>query len=68
MSAAPAVLALQGGDGERLSFAGLTILLRVPSEASGGAFSLFEEVPPVLALQGDEGERLSSAGVTISCV
>jgi uncharacterized RmlC-like cupin family protein len=47
VTGAPGVLALQGGDGERLSFAGLTILLRVPSEASGGAFSLFEEVPPL---------------------
>ena len=47
MTGASDVLALQGGDGERLSFAGLTILLRVPSEASGGAFSLFEEVPPL---------------------
>lgn len=60
MSGAPGVLALQGGDGERLSFAGLTILLRVPSEASGGAFSLFEEVPPLadtpLHVHRDEDE------------
>jgi mannose-6-phosphate isomerase-like protein (cupin superfamily) len=48
VSDAPPVLALQGGEGERLSFAGATILVRVPSEASGGAFSLFEEVPPLL--------------------
>ena len=61
MSGEPAaVLALQAGDGERLSFAGLTILLRVPSEASGGAFSLFEEVPPLadtpLHVHRDEDE------------
>ena len=48
MSEAPLVHALQGGEGERLSFAGATILVRVTSEASGGAFSLFEEVPPLL--------------------
>jgi mannose-6-phosphate isomerase-like protein (cupin superfamily) len=48
MSAAPPVLALQGDEGERLSFAGVTTLVRVTSEASGGAFSLFEEVPPLL--------------------
>jgi quercetin dioxygenase-like cupin family protein len=60
VSGAPDVLARQGGDGERLSFAGLTILLRVPSEASGGAFSLFEEVPPLadtpLHVHRDEDE------------
>ena len=60
MNAASGVLALQGGDGERLSFAGLAILLRVPSEASGGAFSLFEEVPPLadtpLHVHRDEDE------------
>ena len=48
MSGAPPVLALQGDEGERLTFAGVTILVRVTSEASGGAFSLFEEVPPLL--------------------
>ncbi|MCE3287208.1 MAG: cupin protein [Gaiellaceae bacterium] len=48
MSAAPPVLALHGDEGERLSFAGVTIVVRVTSEASGGAFSLFEEVPPLL--------------------
>jgi mannose-6-phosphate isomerase-like protein (cupin superfamily) len=48
VSAAPPVLALHGDEGERLSFAGVTIVVRVTSEASGGAFSLFEEVPPLL--------------------
>ena len=33
--------------GERLVFSGVTILVRTPSEASGGAFTLFEEVPPM---------------------
>ena len=60
MSGAPGVLALQGGDGERLSFAGLTILLSIPSDASGGAFSLFEEVSPLadtpLHMHRDEDE------------
>lgn len=48
MSGTPPVLALQGDEGERLTFAGVTILVRVTSKASGGAFSLFEEVPPLL--------------------
>ena len=47
MNAARDVLARQAGDGERLSFGPVTILVRVPSEASGGAFSLFEEEPPL---------------------
>jgi mannose-6-phosphate isomerase-like protein (cupin superfamily) len=34
--------------GERLVFGGATILVRVAAEASGGAFSLFEEVPPLV--------------------
>jgi hypothetical protein len=48
VSEAPPVLALQEDEGERLAFAGVTILVRVTSDASGGAFSLFEEVPPLL--------------------
>ena len=48
MSEAPAVFALQGGDGERLSFGGVHLSVRVPSEASGGAFALIEEVPPLV--------------------
>jgi mannose-6-phosphate isomerase-like protein (cupin superfamily) len=48
VSEALPVHALEGGEGERLSFAGVTILVRVPSEATGGAFTLFEEVPPLL--------------------
>jgi mannose-6-phosphate isomerase-like protein (cupin superfamily) len=34
--------------GERLSFAGATIVVRVPSEVTGGVFSLLEELPPLL--------------------
>ena len=39
--------ALEAGEGERLTFGGVTIVVRTPSEASGGAFTLFEEVPPM---------------------
>jgi mannose-6-phosphate isomerase-like protein (cupin superfamily) len=39
--------ALQGDEGERLVFGGVTILVRASAEATGGAFSLFEEVPPL---------------------
>jgi mannose-6-phosphate isomerase-like protein (cupin superfamily) len=48
VSGTPSGLALDGDEGERLSFAGATMLVRVTSEASGGAFSLLEEVPPLL--------------------
>jgi mannose-6-phosphate isomerase-like protein (cupin superfamily) len=37
-----------GDVGERLTFAGATILVRIPSEVTGGRFSLFEEVAPML--------------------
>jgi len=40
--------ARDGDAGERLSFAGVTIVVRVPSEATGGAYSLLEEIPPLL--------------------
>ena len=40
--------ALDPDDGERLVFGEATILVRVAAEASGGAFSLFEEVPPLV--------------------
>jgi mannose-6-phosphate isomerase-like protein (cupin superfamily) len=39
--------AVSADEGERLVFGDVTILLRVPAEATGGAFSLFEEVPPL---------------------
>jgi hypothetical protein len=35
-------------DGEPSSFAGATMLVPVPSEPTGGAYSLLEEVPPLL--------------------
>jgi mannose-6-phosphate isomerase-like protein (cupin superfamily) len=35
-------------EGERLIFGEVTILVRSPAEASGGAFTAFEEVPPLL--------------------
>jgi mannose-6-phosphate isomerase-like protein (cupin superfamily) len=34
--------------GERLVFGGATILVRASAEATGGAFTLFEEVPPLV--------------------
>ena len=55
-----AVLALAAGEGERLTFGEVNVLVRVPGEASGGAFSLFEEVPPLqdtpLHVHRDEDE------------
>ena len=40
--------ALDPDGGERLVFGEATILLRASSEATGGAFTLFEEVPPLV--------------------
>jgi mannose-6-phosphate isomerase-like protein (cupin superfamily) len=40
--------AVPEGGGERLDFAGATIVIRIPSESTGGAFSLIEEIPPML--------------------
>jgi hypothetical protein len=40
--------ALAADDGELLVFGDVKVLIRVPAAASGGAFSLFEEVPPLL--------------------
>ena len=48
MNDAPAVFTLQGGEGERLSFGGANMIVRVPSEVSGGVFTLLEEVPPLV--------------------
>jgi mannose-6-phosphate isomerase-like protein (cupin superfamily) len=39
---------LPADEGERLTFGGVTILLRASAEATGGGFTLFEEVPPLL--------------------
>jgi mannose-6-phosphate isomerase-like protein (cupin superfamily) len=43
----PGVFALDAEGGERLAFGDVTILVRVPAEVSGGAFTLLEEVPPL---------------------
>ncbi len=43
----PAGFALDRDEGERLVFGDLTILVRIGSAESGGAFTLFEEVPPL---------------------
>ena len=47
-------------ESERLVLGEVTILVRVPAEATGGAFTLFEEVPPLadtpLHIHRDEDE------------
>jgi mannose-6-phosphate isomerase-like protein (cupin superfamily) len=43
----PSPFALDAGEGERLVFGGVTILVRASAAATAGAFSLFEEVPPM---------------------
>jgi mannose-6-phosphate isomerase-like protein (cupin superfamily) len=45
--AAPHIHALEAGRGERLLFGEVEILVRASAEATGGAFSLFEENDPV---------------------
>ena len=40
--------ALEPDAGERLVFGDVTILVRVPAEMTGGAYTLFEEVPPMV--------------------
>ena len=37
-----------GNASERLAFGEVTILVRVPAEVTGGAFTLLEEVPPLV--------------------
>jgi quercetin dioxygenase-like cupin family protein len=37
-----------GGESERLVFGDVTILVRVPAEATGGAFTLLEEIPQLV--------------------
>jgi mannose-6-phosphate isomerase-like protein (cupin superfamily) len=39
--------ALDRDGGERLVFGGVTVLVRASAEATGGAFTLFEEVAPL---------------------
>ena len=44
----PSRYALQANEGERLVFGEVTILVRASAAATGGAFSLFEELPPLV--------------------
>jgi mannose-6-phosphate isomerase-like protein (cupin superfamily) len=44
----PTPHALAAGEGERLVFGEVTILVRMTTTSTGGAFTLFEEVPPLL--------------------
>jgi mannose-6-phosphate isomerase-like protein (cupin superfamily) len=41
-------ISLAPQDGERLEFGGVTILVKLAAEATGGAFTLFEEMPPLV--------------------
>lgn len=43
-----APFALASNEGERLVFGDVTVLIRASSEATGGAFTIFEEGPPLL--------------------
>ena len=42
------MLARARDEGELLLFGDATILVRIPSHVTGGAFTLFEEVPPMV--------------------
>jgi mannose-6-phosphate isomerase-like protein (cupin superfamily) len=44
----PLPFAFDTDEGERLAFGSTTILVRASGAATGGAFSLFEEVPPLV--------------------
>jgi mannose-6-phosphate isomerase-like protein (cupin superfamily) len=44
----PSAFSLDAGDGERLVFGDVTILVRASADSTGGAFSLFEELPPLV--------------------
>jgi mannose-6-phosphate isomerase-like protein (cupin superfamily) len=46
--AGPSAFALDHDAGERLAFGNATILVRASGAATGGGFSLFEEVPPLV--------------------
>jgi mannose-6-phosphate isomerase-like protein (cupin superfamily) len=48
MTAREPAVALGPDDGERLVFGDVTVLVRLGAEATGGAFTLFEEVPPLV--------------------
>ena len=40
--------AVEPSGGERLVFGGITIVVRIPSESTGGAFALMEEAEPMV--------------------
>jgi mannose-6-phosphate isomerase-like protein (cupin superfamily) len=44
----PAAFSLGPDEGERLVFGDVTIIVRAGAEATGGTFSLLEEVPPLV--------------------
>ncbi len=48
MEVPTAAFALASNEGERLVFGDVTVLLKVSSQATGGAFTVFEEGPPLL--------------------
>ena len=48
MNDEPAAYALDAGEGELLAFGGVTILVRASAAATGGEFSLLEELPPMV--------------------
>jgi mannose-6-phosphate isomerase-like protein (cupin superfamily) len=43
----PAAFQLEGGEGERLSFGDVEIVIKASADTTGGAFTLFEESEPV---------------------
>jgi quercetin dioxygenase-like cupin family protein len=43
----PRAFTLDAGDGERLRFGEVEVLIRIPGEATGGAYTVFEENEPV---------------------
>jgi mannose-6-phosphate isomerase-like protein (cupin superfamily) len=49
--------AAQPDAGERLVFGEITIVVRIPSEATGGAFALMEEGPPMVDTPAHVHER-----------
>jgi mannose-6-phosphate isomerase-like protein (cupin superfamily) len=44
----PSGYAFDAGEGERLVFGDVTILVRASAATTGGAFTVFEEVPPLV--------------------
>jgi mannose-6-phosphate isomerase-like protein (cupin superfamily) len=49
--------AVEADSGERLVFGEITIVVRVPSESTGGAFALMEEQPPMVDTPAHVHER-----------